>query len=116
MSENIKQDLRKIAGDAMNTLKDGTELVIDVEGALAGNIIQGIKAVTSDVPKVIADSIDDIKDGVTAIHDILPNKKTKVILSNGEIIEKKYYEDDLAFSERIAKYEAHIKQFGNYGE
>jgi len=108
MNENKEQDLRKIAKDAVNTLKDGTELVINVEGALAGNIIQGVKAVTSDIPKVIADSIEDVKDGATAIHDILPNKKTKHTLSNGEILEMKYDETSGTFQERIDQEEIKI--------
>ena len=108
MGENIKQDLRKIAGDSMNTLKDGTELIADVEGALSGNIIQGVKVLTSDIPKVVADGMEDIKDVSIALHDALPSGKSKATLSNGEVLEMKYYETPDTFQARIDKEEAII--------
>lgn len=116
MNEKTSQDLRKIAVDAMNTLKDSAELIQDVEKATSGDIVSGIKVLTKDIPNEIADVLDDAKDIGIAAHDALPSGKTTKELSDGEIVTEKYYETDKTFADRIAKDEEHIKQFGNSGE
>jgi hypothetical protein len=123
MNENTTQDLEKLGKQLAKDFIDGTKTIQDIAVITAEFTTDKAKAIWDIIKQVIPDLTtitEDLGntaiDGVKLVHDVLPSAKTKTTLSDGEVIEEKYYQTESTFKERIAKDEEHIKQYGNSGE
>ena len=123
MNENTTQDLEKLGKQLAKDFIDGTKTVQDIAVITAEFTTDKAKAIWDIIKQIIPDLTavaedlgDTAIDGIKLVHDALPSAKTKATLSDGEIIEEKYYQTESTFKERIARDEEHIKQYGNSGE
>ena len=117
MNQNIEQDLKELLHDFAQDVKDGIKIASDVTAIVQEHRVTAVLSLLEvDFPNGLADVCKSIADFIKTEHDLLPSGKTKATLSNGEVIEKKYYQTEETFKERIAKDEEHIKQYGNSGE
>lgn len=117
MNENIEQDLKDLVHDFAQDVKDGIKIVDDVTKIIQGHSITAVLSLLEvDFPNGLADVCKSIADFIKTEHHLLPTGKTKATLSNGKVIEQKYYEDYNDFINRITQYENNIKQYGSSGE
>jgi len=117
MNQNTEQDLKELVHDFAQDVKDGIKIASDVTAIIKDHSVTAVLSLLEvDFPNELADVCKSIADFIKTEHDLLPSGKTKATLSNGEVIEKKYYQTEETFKERIAKDEEHIKQYGNSGE
>lgn len=119
MYETITQDLEVLAKSVLHAISQGTMTMADAHKALAekGFDIESDIGLIEDIGKDVEVLADVAKAFMMFLHDVLPSKKTKATLSDGEIIEEHYYEANTDnFQKRIARDEEHIKQYGNSGE
>lgn len=119
MNENTTQDLEALAKSVLHAISQGTMTMEDAHRALEakGFNIEADMSIIKDIGEDIVSLASIAVTFMVFLHDILPSKKTKATLSDGEVIEEHYYEANTDnFQKRIAKDEEHIKQYGNSGE
>jgi hypothetical protein len=111
MNQNTEQDLKDLVHDFAQDVKDGIKIADDVMGIVTEhNIALILRFLTIDFPNGLADVCKTIADVIKTKFDILPSGKTKTTLSNGQVLEMKYYETHDTFQARIDKEEAAISK------
>ena len=110
MNQNTIQDLELLAKSVLHAVNQGTMTFADAHVALAqkGFNIEADIAIIEDIGKDIEALAEIAKSFIMFLHDILPSNKSKAALSNGEVLEMKYYETPDTFQARIDKEEARI--------
>ena len=123
MKPKTPQDLEVLGKQLARDFIDGTKTVQDIAVITAEFTTDKAKAIWDIIKQIIPDLTaiaedlgNTVIDGVKLVHDVLPSAKTKATLSNGKVLEMKYYETHDTFQARIDKEEEHIKQYGNSGE
>lgn len=115
MNENTARDLeilaKQFAKDGVDGIKTWADIATEIaefSTDKAKAIWYLIKVIIPDLTKDAANVLNTVECSIKVIHDILPSNKTRYTLSNGEIIERHYYETPDTFQARIDKEEARI--------
>jgi hypothetical protein len=110
MNQNTIQDLELLAKSVLHAVNQGTMTFSDAHTALSekGFNIEADIAIIEDIGKDIEALAEVAKSFIVFLHDILPSNKTKATLSDGKLLEMKYYETHDTFQARIDKEEALI--------
>ena len=119
INENTIPELEDFAKNILHAIDKGIITMKDGYEALSrkGFDFAADLKVIEDIGEEVQILSKTVSSFLNFVHDILPSKKTKAVLSNGEVIEEHYYEANTdSFRKRITKDEEHIKQFRNSGE
>ena len=109
MNQNTEQDLKDLVHDFAQDVKDGIKIASDITAIIQEHSVTAVLSLLEvDFPNGLADVCKSIADFIRTEHDVLPSGKSKATLSNGEVLEMKYYETPDTFQARINKEEALI--------